>query len=206
MKLYYAPGACSLASHIVAREAGIDIALEKVDTRTKRMADDRDFLAINPKGYVPALELADGEVLTEGAAILQYLADSKPNAGLAPAHGTLARSRLHEALSYVSSELHKSYTPLFNPATPEEVREERKAYLVKRYSLLDQVLAGQPFLLGEDFSVADAYLFTVTQWAGYVSLDLSEFKALDAFQARVRSRPAVQAALQAEGLMPAKAA
>lgn len=206
MKLYYAPGACSLASHIVAREAGIEIALEKVDTRTKRTAADRDFLAINPKGYVPALELVDGEVLTEGAAILQYLADSKPDAGLAPAHGTLARSRLHEALSYVSSELHKSYTPLFNPATPEEVREERKAYLVKRYSLLDQVLADQPFLLGEDFSVADAYLFTVTQWAGYVSLDLSDFQALDAFQARVRSRPAVQAALQAEGLVPAKAA
>lgn len=206
MKLYYAPGACSLASHIVAREAGIEIALEKVDTRTKRTEADRDFLAINPKGYVPALELVDGEVLTEGAAILQYLADSKPDAGLAPAHGTLARSRLHEALSYVSSELHKSYTPLFNPATPEEVREERKAYLVKRYSLLDQVLADQPFLLGEDFSVADAYLFTVTQWADYVSLDLSDFQALDAFQARVRSRPAVQAALQAEGLVPAKAA
>lgn len=206
MKLYYAPGACSLASHIVAREAGIDIALEQVDTRTKRTAAGRDFLAINPKGYVPALELADGEVLTEGAAILQYLADSKPGSGLAPAHGTLARSRLHEALSYVSSELHKSYTPLFNPATPEDVREERKSYLRKRYSLLDQVLADQPFLLGDHFSVADAYLFTVTQWAGYVSLDLSEFQALDAFQARVRSRPAVQAALQAEGLMPARAA
>lgn len=206
MKLYYAPGACSLASHIVAREAGIDIALEKVDTRTKRTATDRDFLTINPKGYVPALELAEGEVLTEGGAILQYLADSKPDVGLAPAPGTLARSRLHEALSYVSSELHKSYTPLFNPATPEEVREERKAYLRKRYSLLDRALADQPFLLGEQFSVADAYLFTVTQWAGHVSLDLSEFQALDAFQARVRSRPAVQVALKAEGLIPAEAA
>lgn len=206
MKLYFSPGACSLASHIVAREAGLDFALEKVDTKSKRTASDQDFLAINPKGYVPALELADGEVLTEGAAILQFLADRKPDAGLAPAAGTLARSRLHEALSYISSELHKSYTPLFNPATPDEVREERKAYLRKRYALMDQVLAGQPFVLGQDFSVADAYLFTVTQWAGYVALDLTEFQALDAFQARVRSRPAVLAALQAEGLMPAKAA
>jgi len=206
MKLYYAPGACSLASHIVAREAGIDIALEQVDTRTKRTTADRDFLAINPKGYVPTLEIAEGEVLTEGAAILQFLADSKPTSGLAPIPGTLARSRLHEALSYVSSELHKSYSPLFNPATPEEVREERKAYLRKRYALVDQTLAKQPFMLGEQFSVADAYLFTVTQWAGYVALDLSDFPALEAFQARVRSRPAVQAALQAEGLMPAKAA
>lgn len=206
MKLYFSPGACSLASHIVAREAGLDFALEKVDTKNKRTATDRDFLAINPKGYVPALELADGDVLTEGAAILQFLADRKPESGLAPAADTLARSRLHEALSYISSELHKSYSPLFNPATPDEVREERKAYLRKRYALLDEVLAKQPFLLGESFGVADAYLFTVTQWAGYVALDLSDFEALDAFQSRVRSRPAVQAALQAEGLMPAKAA
>ena len=206
MKLYFSPGACSLASHIAAREAGIDIALERVDTKTKRTVTDRDFHEVNPKGYVPALELPEGEVLTEGAAILHFLADRNPEAGLAPPAGTLARSRLHEALSYVSSELHKSYSPLFNPSTPEDVREERKAYLRKRYALLEPVLAKQPFLLGEQFSVADAYLFTVTQWAGYVQLDLSEFEALAAFQARVRSRPAVQAALQAEGLGQSKAA
>lgn len=203
MKLYYSPGACSQSPHIVAREAGIELELEKVDLKAKRTESGRDYLAINPKGYVPALELDSGEVITEGPAIVQYLADLKPEAKLAPANGTLDRVRLQETLGYINSELHKTYTPLFKPATPAEVREERKAYLRRRYELLEQTLAAQPFLAGERFGVADAYLFVVTSWAGAVGMDLSEFGALDAFQKRVAERPAVQEALRAEGLAKA---
>ncbi|MDO1527339.1 glutathione transferase GstA [Fulvimonas sp. R45] len=201
MKLYYAPGACSLSPHIVALEAGIPLQLEKVDTKAKRTGHDEDYWQINPKGYVPALALDDGELLTEGPAIVQYLADLKPESGLAPANGTLARYRLQEMLGYINSELHKSYSPLFKPETPDEVREERKAYLHKRYALLEQRLAVQPWLMGEQFSAADAYLFTVTNWARHVDLDLSGFPALQAFQQRVAARPKVQAALEAEGLV-----
>lgn len=203
MKLYYSPGACSLSPHIVARELGLDLALEKVDIKTKQTEAGRDFLQVNPKGYVPALELATGEVLTEGPAIVQYLADRKPEAKLAPANGTFERARLQETLGYISTELHKSYTPLFYPTTPAEVKQERKDYLRKRYGLIEQTLARQPYLLGNEFTVADAYLFTVTSWAGFVDLDLSEFKALNDFQQRVASRPAARAALQAEGLIKA---
>ncbi len=203
MKLYYSPGACSLSPHIIAREAGIELALEKVDTKTKRTAGGRDFLEINPKGYVPALELDNGDVLTEGPVIAQYLADQKPGAGLAPPNGTLDRYRLQEMLGYINSEIHKSYSPLFNPATPPEVRDERKAYLRRRYALLDGTLAQQPWLAGDTFSAADAYLFTVTNWAKPVDLDLSEFTALNSFQQRVAARPAVQSAMQAEGLLEA---
>lgn len=203
MKLYYASGACSLSPHIVARELGIDVALEKVDLKTRRTETNRDFLEINPKGYVPALELDDGQVLTEGPVIVQYLADLKPDAGMAPANGTLARYRLQETLGYINSELHKSYSPLFNATTPDEVREERKSYLRKRYALLEQRLARQPWLQGEQFGVADAYLFVVTGWAKAVALDLSGFPALLAFQKRVAERPAVQAAMMAEGLIRA---
>lgn len=201
MKLYYSPGACSLSPHIVARELGIDIALEKVDTKSKQTETGRDFLQVNPKGYVPALELDNGDVLTEGTAIVQYLADRKPDARLAPANGTFERARLQETLGYVSTELHKSYSPLFSPATPDEVKQERKEYLRKRYGLIEQTLAKQPFLLGDEFTVADAYLFTVTNWAGHVGLDLSDFPALNAFQKRVALRPSAQAALEAEGLV-----
>ena len=200
MKLYYSPGACSLSPHIVARELGLDITLDKVDLKKRRTQSGEDYLQINPKGYVPALELDNGQVLTEGTAIVQYLADRHTGAKLAPANGTIERARLQEMLGYISTELHKSYSPLFNPATPEPVREERKAYLRKRYALLEQTLTQQPHLLGDDFTVADAYLFTVTNWAGGVDLDLSEFPALQAFQQRVGQRPAVQAALAAEGL------
>jgi glutathione S-transferase len=205
MKLYYVPGACSLSPHIVALEAGIPLQLEKVDTKAKRTERGEDYWQINPKGYVPALALDDGELLTEGPAIVQYLADLKPESGLAPAHGTLARYRLQEMLGYINSELHKSYSPLFKPETPDEVREERKAYLQKRYAPLEQRLASQPWLLGEQFSAADAYLFTVTNWARRVDLDLSGFPALQAFQQRVAARPKVQAALEAEGLKKAAA-
>jgi len=203
MKLYYAPGVCSLASHIVAHEAGIPLAIEKVDTKAGRTAGDRDYREINPKGYVPALEFDDGTVLTEGPAILQYLGDLKPESGLVPAHATPARYRLQEMLGYINSELHKSYSPLFNPDTPEVTREERKAYLQKRYALVDSILSRQPWLLGEHFTAADAYLFVVTNWARMVQVDLSAFPALLAFQQRVAERPAVQAAMAAEGLIKA---
>ncbi len=201
MKLYYAPGACSLASHIVAHEAGIPIAIERVDTKAGRTETDRDFRQINPKGYVPALEFAEGQVLTEGPAILQYLADQNPDSGLAPPTGALPRYRLQEMLGYINSELHKSYSPLFKPETLDAVREERKAYLRRRYATIEATLETQPWLMGEHFTVADAYLFTVTNWAKVVGLDLSEFPALLGFQKRVAARPAVQNAMMAEGLI-----
>lgn len=201
MKLYYSPGACSLAPHIVAKELGIELALARVDTKTHKTEDGRDFYAINPKGYVPAIELDDGAILTEGPVISQYLADRKPN-GLAPANGTLERYRLQEVLGYINSEIHKSYSPLFYPATSDEVREERRAYLKKRYRLIEERLSdGRAFLFGDAFTVADAYLFTVTNWAGHVKLDLSDYPNVLAFQKRVASRPAVQAAMKAEGLV-----
>jgi glutathione S-transferase len=201
MKLYYSPGACSLAPHIVAHELGIPLILQKVDTKTKQMDGGGDFTAINPKGYVPALQLDDGQVLTEGPVVSQYLADLKPESGLAPPNGTLPRYRLQEILGYINSEIHKSYSPLFNPATSAELREDRKAYLKKRYGLIEQRLTTQPFIAGDRFTVADAYLFTVTNWARHVQLDLGEFPALVAYQQRIAQRPTVQAALKAEGLV-----
>ncbi len=201
MKLYYATGTCSLSPHIVAQEAGIELELEQVDMSTKLTTSGEDFLKINPKGYLPALKLDNGEVLTEATTLMQYLADQKPESGLAPANGTLARYRLQEMLSYINSELHKTYSPLFNPNNPAEVKQERKEALRKRYAFLEPVLAKQEWLLGDHFTGADAYLFTVTSWAKHVDLDLSEFKALAAFQQRVAARPAVQAAMEAQGLL-----
>lgn len=201
MKLYYTPGACSLSPHIVANELGIALQLEKVDLKTKKTESGADFVSINPKGYVPALVLDNGELLTEGPAIVQYLADLKPESGLAPANGTFARYRLQEILTYINSEIHKSYSPLFNPNTSAEVRAEREEYLRKRYTLIEKTLGEQPFMLGSSYSVADAYLFTVTSWANHLKLDLSAFPNLLAFQKRVGERPAVQAALRAEGLV-----
>lgn len=205
MKLYFAPGACSLSPHIVAQEAGIPVTLVKVDLATKKLADGGDYLAINPKGYVPALQLDNGEMLTEGPAIVQYLADSKPDARLAPSPSSFERYRVQEMLGYINSEIHKSYSPLFRPTTTPEMRKDREEYLAKRYAPLDQRLAKQSYLFGEQFSVADAYLFTVTNWANFVKLDLSAFPNLLAFQTRVAARPAVQAAMVAEGLKPAAA-
>lgn len=201
MKLYYAPGACSLSPHIVAREAGIELALEKVDLGTKKTETGKDYLTVNPKGYVPALELDDGQVLTEGPAIVQYLADQKPAARLAPAFGTLERYRLQEQLTYINSEIHKTFGALFNPQITPEAREQVFANLRKRFTYVDQLLAGRSFLLGEQFSAADAYLFVMTNWADHLKLDLSPFANVKAFQQRVAGRPAVQAALRAEGLM-----
>ncbi len=206
MKLYYSPGACSLSPHIVASELGIDVELAKVDMRAKTVAGGGDFLAVNPKGYVPALQLDDGEVLTEGPAIVQWLADQKPAAKLAPANGTLERVRVQEVLGYINSEIHKTYSPLFNPQTTPEARQERTEYLLKRYALLEKQLAGRDYLFGGQFTVADAYLFTVTNWASYVKLDLSAFPNLTAFQKREAARPAVHAAIEGRGARPVRRA
>jgi glutathione S-transferase len=202
MKLYYSPGACSLSPHIVANEAGIPLELAKVDVQSKTIAREGDYWHVNPKGYVPALELEDGQVLTEGPAIVQFLADRAPNSGLAPANGTFERVRLQEILNYLTSEIHKSYSPLFRPDVLPAVREERLAYLAKRYALVDKQLEGRRYLFGDRFTVADAYLFTLTRWARAVKLDLSGFPNLEAFQKRVGSRKAVLEAMRAEGLIP----
>jgi glutathione S-transferase len=202
MKLYYSPGACSLSPHIVANEAGIPLELVKVDNATKTVAREGDFWDVNPKGYVPALALDDGAVLTEGPAIVQYLADLAPAAALAPANGSFERVRLQETLNYLTSEIHKSYSPLFKADVLAAVREERLAYLTRRYALIEKQLEGRKYLLGDTFSVADAYLFTLTRWARAVKLDLSGFPNLEAFQKRVGSRKAVVDAMRAEGLIP----
>src|SRR5262245_55948062 len=194
MKLYYSSGSCALSPHIVALEAGIPIETVKVDLKTKTVDEEGDYWAVNPKGYVPALELDGGEVLTEGPAIVQYLADLKPEAKLAPPNGTLERYRLQETLGYLNSEIHKTYSPLFYPKTHPETRQEREEYLRKRYALFEKTLADKPYLFGDGFTVADAYLFTVTNWARFLKLDFSAFPNLLAFQERVAGRPAVQAA------------
>ena len=206
MKLYYSPGVCSLSPNIIAHEIGLPLDLEKVDTKAKRTETGRDFLAINPKGYVPVLELDNGELLTEGPAIVQYVADQKPESGIAPPNGTLARSRLQEMLGYINSEIHKTYSPFFKADTPAETLAERTAYLRKRYQFVEDSLAKQEWLMGDKFGLADAYLFVVTNWARGIKFDLSDFPALQAFQKRVAERPAVQAAMAAEGLTKNKVA
>jgi glutathione S-transferase len=200
MKLYYLPNSCALAPQIVANEAGIPVTSVKVDFKTKTTETGANYLAINPKGYVPALALDDGDVLTELAAIVQFLADQKPGARLAPANGTRERVRLQEALNYIGTEIHRGYSPLFRPDTPAQIRAERSDHLHKHYALLDQQLAGRSYLFGDAFSVADAYLFAVTRWAPIVKVDLSDFANVQAFQASVAARPAVRAAMQAQGL------
>ena len=201
MKLFYSPGACSLSPNIVAHEAGINLRLQKVDLKTKTIETEGDFFAINPKGYVPALQLDNGQLLTEGPVIVQYLADLKPETGLAPAPGTFERYRLQEMLVFINSELHKTFSPLFRADTPAEVRAERQQHLLKRFAIVDQQLQGRQYLFGDRFSVADAYLFTVTSWAPKVKVDLSKFANLRAFQERAAARPAVAAAMKAEGLI-----
>ena len=201
MKLYYSPGACSLSPHIALREAGLPFELAMASTKTKKLADGSDYLAINPKGQVPALQLDNGEVLTEGPAIVQYIADQAPASGLAPAAGTLPRYRLMEWLNYITSELHKSFSPLFNPAATPEMKSAATARLQAGFTWVDQQLAGKTWLMGDTFSVADGYLFTVANWANFVKLDLSPYPQLQAYLGRVAARPAVQAALKAEGLL-----
>jgi glutathione S-transferase len=200
MKLYYSPGACSLSPHIVLREAGLAFEPVKAPTKTHQLDDGTDYYSINPLGYVPLLELDDGTRLTEGPAIVQYIADQVPTKNLAPANGTLARYRLQSLLNFVGTELHKGFSPLFNPATPDAYKAIAREKLISRYQWVDEQLAGKEFFAGEHFSVVDAYLFTVTGWANHVGVDLSAYANVAAFMARVGARPAVQEALKAEGL------
>lgn len=204
MKLYYSPGACSLATHILLREAGLPVELERVDIRNKSTEHGEDWMALNPKGYVPALRMDDGEILTENLVLHGYIADLKPESKLAPAHGTKARLRQDELGVYVSTEIHKTFGSMFNPAITEDGRKAAIDRLTLRYKLIEQLLAdGRTYLTGDQFSTVDAYLFTVTNWANMLKVDLSAFPKLLAYQARVAARPAVQAALVAEGLVKA---
>ncbi|PWU28415.1 glutathione S-transferase [Pseudomonas delhiensis] len=198
MKLYYAPGACSLASHITLRELGLPFELVRVDNRSKRTANGADYLAINPKGYVAALQLDDGQVLTEGPAILQYLADLRPEAGLAPASGGLARARLQEWLNFIGSEIHAGMNPLFDGALPEALKARFRDQVGKRLEQTAPALERSSYLLGEGFGVADAYLFTVLGWTQRLGIDLANWPALQRFVARVAVRDSVRAALNAE--------
>jgi glutathione S-transferase len=200
MKLYYSPGACSLSPHIVASEAGIPIELEKVDLAQHKTEGGQDYMAINPKGYVPALRLNDGSILTEGPAIVQYLADQKPASGLAPAAGTIERYRLQEWLTFIGTELHKSFGALFNKASSEEVKSTAKTNINKRLAYLNDQLASRQYLMGSTFTAADAYAFTIVNWTNFVGIDLKAYPNLAAYQARVAGRPKVHETLKAEGL------
>ena len=201
MKLYYKPGACSLASHIVLEEIGKPYEAEAVDLQAKRTASGQDYWGINPKGYVPALLLDEGFLLTEGPAILQFLADQSPENQLVPANGTHERYVLQGWLTYIGTELHKNCSPFFNPAAPQAWKDICRANLERRLAYVDAQLAGKDYLLGAALSVADAYLFTVLRWTVGFKLDLSPWPNLVAFQARMAARPGVQAALKAEGLL-----
>ncbi len=201
MKLYYAPGACSLSPHIVSREAGIDLELERADLAQKKTESGKDFWGINPKGQVPVLEIDNGQRLTEGPVIVQYLADQKPGSGLAPAPGTIDRYRVQEWLNFVASEMHKTYGPLFRPTTPEEFKVLSREVIGKRVAWIDKELAGKQYLMGDRFTVADAYLFTVLRWSPRVGVDLSKSPNVTAYMDRVAARPKVQEALKAEGLL-----
>lgn len=200
MKLYYVPGACSLAPHIALREAGLAFVLDRMDPATRRTADGEDYLNVNPKASVPALRLDNDEVLTEAAVILQYIADQKPDAGLAPAAGGMERYRLAEWLNYISSEVHKQLGPFFNPKLPPAWRENQLNVLAKRFDFLAARLKNKPYLMGNRFTVADAYLFVVLNWTNLFKLDMSKWPALTDYLGRIAARPAVQAALKAEGL------
>lgn len=201
MKLYYAPGACSLAPHIVLRELNLPFELVRVDLASRKTADGADYLAVNPHGYVPALELDGGDVLTEAAVILQYLADRKPAAALLEAPGTITRYHQLETLNFIAAEVHKALGGLFNPALPATARELVLATLGRRCDHLAARLRTTPYICGERFTVADAYLFTVLGWAPLLKVDLSAWPGLGEFSARIAARPAVQAALRAEGLV-----
>lgn len=201
MKLYFSPGACSLAPHIVLRETGAAFSLEKVDTAKYLTASGLDYYQINPKGQVPLLVLDDGTSLSEGPVIAQYIADQAAVSGLMPAAGSLARYQVMEWQNYITSELHKSFTPLFNPDLDAAAKSVLRAGLRKKYEWVDSRLAGQTFLTGNNFTAADAYLFTVSGWAKYVALDLSDLASLQRFLQHVAARPAVREAMQAEGLL-----
>ena len=201
MKLYYSPGACSLSPHIVLREAGLPVELVRADLKAHKLPDGTDYCDVHAKGYVPLLELDNGERLGEGPAIVQYIADLVPAKNLAPANGTMARYRMQEWLNFITSEIHKGFSPLFNATWPADAKALSKAKVEERLKWVDQQLAGKQYLLGDNFSVADAYLFTVTNWTQHVGIDISGLANLGAFMARMAARAAVQAAMKAEGLM-----
>lgn len=200
MKLYFSPGACSLSPRIVLREAGLDFSSEQVDLRSKQTAGGADYRLVNPKGTVPALMLKDGAVLTEVPAVIQFLADLVPEKNLAPVAGSFERYRLVEWLNYIGTEVHKGFGPLFNRAASQEVRDAASATLKTRFDYLTRALEGRDYLMGERFTVADAYLFTVLNWCAIAGLDRAKWPVLEAFHARVGARPAVQQALRDEGL------
>lgn len=200
MKLFYMPGACSLAPHIVANEVGIDLELVKVDGKTKTTETQQDFLATNPNGYVPALVLGDGELMTESSVLVQYLADQKPESGLMPKPGDMARYRVQQWLAFVATELHKVFGAFFKPNTPEATKEINRELLAKRLAFVDGKLDGRAYLMGDAFTAADAYLWTILGWAKHVGIDLSSFANIQRYIGTVADRPAVQKALRAEGL------
>jgi len=201
MKLYYAPAACSLAANMTLREAGLPFEMVRVDLQTKKTADGLDYLEVNPKGYVPALKLDNGEVLTEKVAVLQYIADRNPAAKLAPPLGSMERYRLMEWLAFVNSEVHKAFSPLFRPDATEEVKQYTRKNLTRRLDYLNRVLANKTYLMGEQFTVADAYLFVVLSWSGYVKLDMTPWPQLERYVERIGARPQVIEALKSEGLI-----
>ena len=201
MKLYYAPGACSLASHIILHETGLPFEIDKLIPATKTTAGGEDFMQINPKGYVPTLRLNDGSILTEGAAILQYIADQKPESGLAPMAGTMDRYRLQEWLTFIGTEIHKSFSPMFNKTAAVEVKDYARNLLTRRLGYAEAQLANRPYLMGDHFTVADAYLFVVASWSSHVGFDLGSFPHIREYLARIAMRPAVQAAMKSEGLI-----
>ena len=201
MKLYYSTGACSLSPHIVLRESGLAFEPVLASTKTHKLADGTDYYSINPKGYVPLLELDSGERLSEGPAIVQYIADLVPEKKLAPPNGTMARYRVQEWLTFVGTELHKSFSPLFNPAMPAEAKAIFSAKIVDRLKWVNSQLEGRQYLTGDNFCVADAYLYTVSRWTKPLGIDISGFRHLGEFMQRMEARPAVQAALKAEGLI-----
>ena len=201
MKLYYSPGACSLSPHIALEESGLKYEAIPAPTKTKVLPDGSDFRKVNPLGYVPYLVLDDGTGLREGPAIVQYIADQVPARRLAPPNGSLARYQLQSWLNFVGTELHKGFGPLFNPAVSDDAKAVFKARLVDRFTWVDGELAGKSYLMGDDFTVADCYLFTVSNWARLMNIDLGGLKNLTAYRERVAARPAVQAAMKAEGLL-----
>ena len=201
MKLYYSPGVCSLSPHICLREAGIPVDLVKVDIKAHTLEDGSDYLKINPNGYVPLLELDNGERMTEGPAIVQYIADQKPAARLAPAAGTVERAKLQSWLNFLSTEIHKGYSPLFNPVANDEFKVWQKQRLTDRYTWITEQLGNKQYLMGEQFTVADAYLFTTIGWMGFVGLDLAQWPTLKPYRERIAARPRVREAMQAEGLV-----
>ncbi len=203
MKLYFAPGACSLSPHIVLREAGLKFDLEQVDLATKKTKSGADYWAVNSLGAVPTLQLDDGKLLTEGPAVVQYIADRNPGAGLAPAAGTFERYQLQSVLNFITSELHKGFSPLFASDTPDDYKTIAKKKLANRFDELDRRLAGKQYLLGDRFSVADAYCFAIVSWVKYFDIDLARWPNLSAYMARVAARPKVQEAMKAEGLLAA---